>query len=258
MSKAKYYVLFILTLLCALYQLLLSFNVVPFFFSGQDLFVFILVLAAFGQLSLILELDRLCKRAGPPEEGMRLKLGTDREPAELIDIDRIEETHLLKYVLNLQRYLKDVRDVKDAINKTLVAAARITRSQRASVLLYDRKGGELYIQKTLGWDSRSLELSAATRIKPGEGIAGRVFIDEKPFVMNQPDDKGEAEPKIKYKSSAFACFPLFSGWEVIGVLNLTEKESGTYSQHEIDMVTFIVHEVSVHLSNPSTTKREKP
>jgi GAF domain-containing protein len=74
--------------------------------------------------------------------------------------------------------------------------------------------------------------------------------------MNQPDDRADFEPKDKYKSDSFACFPLVSGWETAGVLNLTEKENETYSQDEIDLVSFIIQEASlIPLKRPG--KREK-
>jgi transcriptional regulator with GAF, ATPase, and Fis domain len=159
-------------------------------------------------------------------------------------------------VLTLQRYLKESRDMKDLVGRMLVAAARITRSGRASVLLFDGRAGELYIHRTLGWSSAEIKLTSATRVKPGEGIAGRVFLEGKPIVMNQPDDRVEFEPKDKYKSDSFACFPLVSGWEAAGVLNLTEKENETYTQDEIDLVSFIIQEASLILLK-RLGKREK-
>jgi transcriptional regulator with GAF, ATPase, and Fis domain len=185
-----------------------------------------------------------------------VSMEADKGVLEVGDLEGIEGKSMLRHVITLQRYLKESRDTKDLIGRMLVAAARVTRSGRASVLLFDRRGGELYIHRTLGWSSAEIKLASATRVKPGEGIAGRVYMDGKSIIMNQPDDSVEFEPKEKYKSDSFACFPLLSGWEAVGVLNLTEKENETYSHDEIDLVSFIIQEASLVMTK-QRGKREK-
>jgi len=109
----------------------------------------------------------------------------------------------------------------------------------------------------LGWNSSEIKLITKTKIKPGEGIAGRVFLDGKPVVMNETEGKREFGLKDKYKSNSFISLPVFSGNTIIGVLNLTEKENDTYSGHEIDMVNFIINEASLHLFYIMKTTKEK-
>jgi transcriptional regulator with GAF, ATPase, and Fis domain len=248
-------VVFVLIVLCVVYQVLLSFNVIPYFFSGQDLFVIVLLLISLMQLFMAGTLEKTKERRSTAQE-VTVTMGADKAALEVGDLNGAEGKSMLKHVISLQRYLKESQDMKDLVNRMLVAAARITRSGRASVLLFDERAGELYIHRTLGWSSAEIKLTSATRVKPGEGIAGRVFLEGKPIVMNQPDDRVEFEPKEKYKSDSFACFPLVSGWETAGVLNLTEKENETYTQDEIDLVSFIIQEASLILLK-RLGKREK-
>jgi transcriptional regulator with GAF, ATPase, and Fis domain len=256
MRKAKYSAVFVVIVLCVVYQILLSFDVVPYIFSGQDLFVIVLLLVSLMQLFMAGSLEKMVGRRSEAEEDVTVAMGADKSAFEIGDFNSAQGKSALKHVLSLQRYLRESQNMKDLVSRMLVASARNTKSARASVLLFDERAGELYIHRTLGWSSAEIKLASATRVKPGEGIAGRVFLEGKPIVMNQPDDRIEFEPKDKYKSNSFACFPLVSGWETTGVLNLTEKENETFSQDEIDLVTFIIQEASLILLKRSG-KREK-
>jgi transcriptional regulator with GAF, ATPase, and Fis domain len=256
MGKAKYAVVFVLILLCAIYQLLLSFDLAPYVFGGQDLFVIVLLLVSVMLLFVAVSVEKTRQRPTASVEEVPVPAEAERGVLDMGDLDGIEGKSLLRHVITLQHYLKESRGTKDLIGRMLVAAARVTRSGRGSVLLFDRRGGELYIHRTLGWSPAEIKLASATRVKPGEGIAGRVYLEGKPIVMNQPDDSVEFEPKEKYKSDSFACFPLHSGWDAAGVLNLTEKENETYSQNEIDLVSFIVQEASL-LMTKQQGKRDK-
>ena len=256
MRRAKYSAVFVLIVLCVVYQILLSFDVVPYIFSGQDLFVIVLLLVSLMQLFTAYALEKTVERRATSAEDITVAMVADKGAFDVSGFDGVEGKSALKHVLSLQRYLRESQNMKDLVSRMLVAAARNTRSGRASVLLFDDRSGELYIHRTLGWSSAEIKLASATRVKPGEGIAGRVFLEGKPIVMNQADDRIEFEPKDKYKSDSFACFPLVSGWETTGVLNLTEKENETFSQDEIDLVTFIIQEASLILLKRSR-KREK-
>lgn len=256
MRKAKYSAVFVLIVLCVVYQILLSFDVVPYVFSGQDLFVIVLLLVSLMQLFTGIALEKTAERRAAVEEDVTVATGAEKGEFEVGDLESVEGKSAIRRILSLQRYLRESQNMKDLVSRMLVAAARNTRSGRASVLLFDDRSGELYIHRTLGWSPAEIKLASATRVKPGEGIAGRVFLEGKPIVMNQADDRTEFEPNVKYKSDSFACFPLVSGWETAGVLNLTEKENETFSRDEIDLVTFIIQEASLILLKRSG-KREK-
>ena len=101
----------------------------------------------------------------------------------------------------------------------------------------------------MGWKESEIRLVSNINIKPGEGIAGRVFLDEVPIIMNDaPKDTGYGVSH-KYRSNSYVSFPVFSGDTIIGVLNLTEKENGNYSNKEVNILKFITTEASIHLKN---------
>jgi transcriptional regulator with GAF, ATPase, and Fis domain len=258
MLKTKHTIVFIFILLCILYQLLSSFNIVPYFITGQDMMLVLILLVSLLILLIGHSVLRISGKHFSADEEISIGNYADAvQPPELDLPKHFEEKDICKYFIAMQNYLSMFYEVRELIDRLLVAAARVTQSERASILLYDRKKDELFINRTLGWNENEIKLIRNTRIRPGEGIAGRVFIDGKPVVMNETESKGEFEVKDKYRSNSFVSFPLLSGNSVIGVLNLTEKGKGVYTKREIEMVRFILNEAAIHFSYLMKISKER-
>jgi len=235
------------------YHLLASFNQVPFFLSGQDTIILLILLVGIFLQIMVWRLEKRIETSeNIPYMGREeMKLEIDKYPGpELSDFPEIKELKdhgYLKYLIALQNYFKGSHAFKQVMDKLLVSASRVSGSERASILLHDEKSDELYIYRTLGWSSNELKIAVNTRMKPGEGISGRVFIDGFPLLIKESSETTDIEFSEKYRTQSFISFPIFSGNRVIGVLNLTEKIKGTYSERDIDIVTFIINEIAAHL-----------
>jgi transcriptional regulator with GAF, ATPase, and Fis domain len=246
-SNIKYVILFAFIILFALYKLLLSFNVLPYFITGQDIIVLLLFVVAIILLLIAFAISSLVRKIPRIEESIALQVNNDAEIIDMPTMEEIGKKNLCKYFVALQNYLKAAQDLKEILNKLLVSSAKISHSGRASILLYKSRGDELRVYRTLGWSENEIRLFARTAMKPGEGIAGRVFLEGKPLVVNKPTVSSDSEQKDKYKTHSFVSFPIYSSSTVIGVLNLTEKEDGLYLPHEIDVITFIINEASIYI-----------
>ncbi len=258
MIKIRYTIIFSAIFLLIVYQLLLSFNVLPYFFTGQDIIILLIFLISIFLFFIAHALEKISAKLYEPGQSIAVSVNTeDYLPPDFQLPKKLEKKDFCKYFIAMQNYLRGFNDIKELTDKLIVAVAKITHSERASILLYNKKKDELYIYRTLGWNSSEIKLITKTKIKPGEGIAGRVFLDGKPVVMNETEGKREFGLKDKYKSNSFISLPVFSGNTIIGVLNLTEKENDTYSRHEIDMVNFIINEASLHLFYIMKTTKEK-
>jgi transcriptional regulator with GAF, ATPase, and Fis domain/uncharacterized membrane protein YwzB len=258
MLKIKYTLIFFLIAICVVYQLLSSFNLVPYVFTGQDMTLVLILLVALIVVLIGHSLSGMFLKRPTAVEDIALGgLPDTMQPPEIEFVQKYDEKNYCRYFIAMQNYLRVFTDSRELMDKLLVATARVTHSERASILLYDRKKDELFINRTLGWNEGEIRLIKNTRIRPGEGIAGRVYIDGKPLVMNETETKGEIELKEKYRSDSFVSFPLLSGNTVIGVLNLTEKVQGAYTKQEIEMVRFILNEAAIHLSYVIRITKEK-
>jgi len=245
-------IIFLLTM----YQILSSFDILPFFFSGQDIVAILILLLSIQFILISSSIQKLKREMKSISESKDFTF--NREEIEKIELPEIGESEgISKVFIGIQNYLKNIENKKELIDKLLVVSSRITNSNRASVMLYSEKDDELYIHKTIGWNKGEIKLIKATKIKPGEGIAGRVFVEQNPLIVNKPEGLEDFEPKDKYKSSSFVSYPLFSGRNIIGVLNLTENSDEIYEKSELDILKFIINEFSIILENLSRRKSGK-
>ena len=247
--KGKYVFLFICVIVLAAYQLLTSFNKLPYFFSAQDITVIIFIIFSIFLISILALLARIKDLLPRGKENLNIRMKTEDGINGVPELKPAEGKDSSNFFLALQRYLKGIGGINDLMDKVLVAAAKVTHTERASILIYDKKKNELCIYRTLGWKDSAINIVSDKHIKPVEGIAGRVYLDEDQIIMNGASERKEYGAEQKYRSNSYVSFPIFSGDTIIGVLNLTEKENGNYSNQEVNIVKFITTEASIHLKN---------
>jgi hypothetical protein len=251
--KGRYIVIFAVMLVLIVYQILLSFNTVPYFFTSEDLSLVLFLLLGVFLLLVSVDLSRLSSGRGERYNSLYDSRDLEAPPGQ-IDIGPLTERET-SFFTRVQNYFKGCECKADILNRLLVASSKVTKSKRASVLLYSRKTDDLFIFRTIGWNRNELKMLRDTRIKPGEGITGRVFVEEKPLVVGDIEKGRDFEPKDKYRSKAFVSSPLFAGNDVVGVLNLTEKQDGTYSGRELEILKFLLTTVAVLMKGASSLER---
>lgn len=245
-SRIKYIVLLAVIVLIVAYRLLLSFNLLPYFASGEDITVILLLCVA---IFLFLFSGTAIKNARiltGIQESISISIRTDGLDA-FIFRENVQDVTGYRLLIGIQRYLTNIMNQEELLNKFLVITVKLTHSARASIMLHNRKKDELFIYKTIGWDTREIQLARKMKSKPGEGIAGRVFLDGEPLVVNKTTEKEDFDVKDKYKSKSFVSVPIYEGKNIVGVLNLTEKEDGAYTRGELDLLGFISDVVALKL-----------
>jgi putative methionine-R-sulfoxide reductase with GAF domain len=245
--KGKYIFILACVIVLAAYQLLISFNKLPYFFSAQDITVIILVILSIFLISISTLLQRITALLSYKKESLYIRLREEAEADLVPELKSKGEKDYSAFFVNLQRYIKGISGFDELVKKLLVATAKTTNSERVSILFYNKKQNELNIYRTIGWKERELSLIADIHVKPGEGIAGRVFLDEAPIIMNDVRGGVGHEKIHKYRSNSYISFPVFAGSNIVGVLNLTEKDSGHYSDREVNIIKFLTIETSIHL-----------
>ena len=243
-KKIKYIVLFIIIILFVIYQILLSFNIVPYILTSEDIIVILFLLISLFLLLISLSTPAFTGKIPYGTEGYVLEAGPEQ-----VDISPITDKDV-NFFMKIQEYFKGSINESEILSKLLAAAAKITKSKRASILLYNGKMDELYIFKTMGWSKDEIKMLRGTKIQPGEGITGRVFLDGKPLIVNNIEKKTDFEPKDKYRSKSFVSVPILTDEAIIGVINLTEKESEIYSDKEMNILYFMINEISGRVKLP--------
>ncbi|RKX93717.1 MAG: hypothetical protein DRP84_08070 [Spirochaetes bacterium] len=241
-------ILFLLLIVISLFYILSSFNILPYLINNQEVLIIDTIIIGFMIFLIFLNFESVIKESS--NHGYR-EITEKSVETDIIDTKFFENVYIEEpsnLYIGLQNYFRESNNFKELIDRLLISAAKITKSQRGSVLLYDEKKDELYIFRTLGWEKQRLSIVRDIRVKPGEGIAGRVFLDGEPIVMNNLSLMEDFEPREGYKSNSFISFPIYKLDRVIGVLNLTEKIDENYTKNETDIIRFICNEVAVFAS----------
>ncbi len=178
-------------------------------------------------------------RAAIQEENTRLK--------SLLPLYELGE----RFILSHSR-----KEILDGLIETL---SQQTGAQRLSVMLWEEKENNLKIVASKGIKK---EIEEKIRIKSGEKIAGRVFQEGRPLIINGgPEDN----PRMKHLLAgrdivAAISFPLKARDHTLGVLNISKVGTGVpFTESDIEMVSIICRQAVLALENLNimTEKAEK-
>lgn len=254
--KTKYITIFGIAIIVVVYYILSSTELITPIFSSGDITIIMVFLILVFLFLIGVSIEMSIKGVQDLRNDVNFT-GTTGKLEETPVLKGVGNLQVCRYIVGLQRYFKNSSNMEELLNRLLVTSSRLTRSERASIMLYDKKKDELYVYKTLGWKAQEIRMIRNMRSKPGEGIAGRVFLDGKPRFSAKFEDYEELEQKEKYRSESFISLPIIEDQNIIGVLNLTEKENGGYSKIEQELLLFMINEVDIELQKFQSKKAFK-
>jgi len=116
-------------------------------------------------------------------------------------------------------------------------AASVIPSRAASLFLLDQESEELVFEVALGPEAEEV---TKFRVPLGHGIAGLVAVSGQPMSISEagsdPRQAADIARSVGYTPGTILCVPLFYEEEVIGVLELLDRE-GAPSYSSADMAT---------------------
>lgn len=171
--------------------------------------------------------------------------------------------------LHLQEYMADIDNLivmlvgihefgmtatgivsKEELTRLVIdSACKLMRSEKGSLMLLNHDTNELVIDASRGL---SQEVIATTRVKYGEGIAGRVAQTGKSiYVENiETDVRFMRSNNLRYTSNSFISVPLRVKNRVIGVLNINSKEeSHRFEERDVRLLTILADQAAMTLEN---------
>ncbi len=117
-------------------------------------------------------------------------------------------------------------------------ATHLTGAENCSLMLLNGHG-ELYVLNARGLSGANLR---ASRIKLGEGVSGQVAMQGHPLLVEDisSDARFSAYRRDRYRTESFIACPITASEKVIGVLNLTDKNSGEpFNPGDLDQAKLI-------------------
>lgn len=161
-------------------------------------------------------------------------------------IEGLHEYNVLTYRTNKRQQLYEL-----IVNE----ATDLMKTRIGSLMIFNKKAGRLEIVAERGL---SREVVKSTSLKPGEGIAGKVFESGKAIFCEdiEKDVNFKKESYVKYYSKSFIAVPLKIKGHIIGVLNINNKESGKpFALEEVKILTVIADEAAMTIENQNLLRR---
>jgi len=174
---------------------------------------------------------------------------------------RKEKENLNKTIYNLSllydigRAMTYISDLKSLLKYILTQAIELTGAEKGSIMLYDPDTNLLSIRvlaglADIGYQEKvnNNEIQCKS-FMPGEGVAGKVFASGKPIILNHTgDDQAFIAAAASYVHS-IACIPMRVYHNIIGVINVTNKQNRRgFSTEDVEMLSAVADQAAVSIS----------
>ncbi len=177
------------------------------------------------------------------------------EQKEIASKELAKKMNNLSILYSVSKALNFANDLKKILLFILDKARDAVDAQKASLMLLDKSSGELVVHVVRGVPPDIEEKinkgeMECTRIKVGEGIAGRVAETRKHLLINEArDDKRFKKSAVSHVDSIL-CMPLIANEETIGVVNLTnKKQGGKFGSEDVDLLSTLANQAAITIYN---------
>ena len=164
--------------------------------------------------------------------------------------EKIESTkEIIKALSKISEAITSDLYLEDILKLIVAVTAEVMGSKICSLMLLDPGKRELTIKAT---QSMSREYLNKSPLKLGEGIAGKVALENKPIVVSNILKDGS----YKYKDIgnreglvSLLSVPLHVKGKVIGVLNTYTSKPHVFSENEINILKTVADQAAIVIEN---------
>jgi signal transduction histidine kinase len=138
-------------------------------------------------------------------------------------------------------------DLPRLLDLIVTTAMEVTDAERGSVMLLDTEENVLTIKAAKGMDEQVIK---RTRLRLGEGIAGRVAFTGKPLLLtrDEPDKKLQSVRKRDDEINSAISVPLRIEDRIVGTLNVSEtSRPSQFSEEDMRALTLFADQAALAL-----------
>jgi len=175
----------------------------------------------------------------------------DIEELQALIKQQREEIARLERMLEVGRELGSTLNLRELLTDIRFIATALTVTEASSIMLMDKKTGELYFEAATGEASDEL-----TRIAvPIDGsIAGEVLKTGKPLIVadvrKDPRHYDQVDDMTKFSTKSILAVPLIVKDKVIGVVEVVNKlEEEGFTQKDVEVLTTMAAQAAVAIEN---------
>lgn len=153
-------------------------------------------------------------------------------------------------LIDISRDLASTLDLDMLLSRIVHAAAEVSASEAASILLFDEAARQLYFQVSTNLD----EPTQRGLVVPLDGsIAGWIVNNRKPVrLSNVHDDPrffGEVERATGFSTESILGVPLITKNKIVGVLETINKQRGKFTDADESMLSVLGAQAAVAIEN---------
>ncbi|MCC6759099.1 MAG: diguanylate cyclase [Candidatus Omnitrophica bacterium] len=156
----------------------------------------------------------------------------------------------LEEILGFDERVTSIRNLDRLVDFVVEKASAILQADKCSLMLFDETVGELCIKSAKGLET---DVITQTRIKLGDSIAGRVAKEgEGMLVKNiEYDKRFERANSPSYRTRSFMSVPIKFNDRLIGVVNISEKNTGhePFNETDLKVLSAIVRQAAAAIEN---------
>jgi signal transduction histidine kinase len=160
---------------------------------------------------------------------------------------RTQELFLLNQI---GREFSSTLDLDSVIDAIMSRVKDVLECEASSVILYDETRESLVFYAASGAGANTLK---GLSMPADRGVAGWVYTNRKPVVIDRASDDGRFYPGIDkltgVHTSSLVCVPVMKQDRVLGVIEAVNRLGGEFSQKDVDMLTAISQLAGVSIEN---------
>jgi K+-sensing histidine kinase KdpD len=166
--------------------------------------------------------------------------------------ERSRDTLLERYLslLDIAQVLASTLDLDRLLYQIVMAAATLTDTNAAAIILYDEVKNKLFFQSSTNIDSKVMR---GLEVPVDSSIAGEILRTQKPItVMNTKEDPRHFQGISKstdYETESLMGVPLVTKEKVIGVLEVINKKKGIFTEDDENMLLALGSQAAVAIEN---------
>ncbi len=171
--------------------------------------------------------------------------------AESFYLRQIEALSEISKAITSDRYLEDI------LRLIVTVTANVLNSKICSLLLLDEEKNELVIRAT---QSVSEAYNRKPNMRVGQGVAGRVFQEKRPMIIN------DVRKSPLYMSTEIAkreglcsllCVPLIVKGRSIGVLNSYTSVPHKFTRAEVEVLSAVANQAAIVIEHAQLLVRSR-
>ncbi len=163
----------------------------------------------------------------------------------------------LEAILKVSKTITSNLYLEDILKLIVTVTAELTDSKICSLMLLDDKSGNLVLKAT---QSMSDIYNKKPLLKIGEGIAGKVALENKPISIYDLSKESEYKSKAiaeKEGLKSLLSVPLAVKGKVIGVLNSYTSYPHKFTKDEVSILTTVAGQASIVIENAELMVKSK-